>query len=49
MGLGFWRYKHYISGYQPAQKWLKDRKDRQLDTQDVDHYMTIIAALSLLP
>ncbi len=37
----------YIGGYQPAQKWLKDRRERSLDHNDVAHYMNIIAALSL--
>ena len=35
----------YIGGYQPAQKWLKDRKDRTLDFQDILHYGRIIYAL----
>ncbi|WP_317133730.1 type ISP restriction/modification enzyme [Galbibacter orientalis] len=28
----------YISGYQPAQKWLKDRKGRTLEFDDILHY-----------
>ncbi len=40
-------WEFYIGGYQPAQKWLKDRRDRTLDHNDVGHYMNIIAALSL--
>ncbi len=36
----------YIGGYQPAQKWLKDRKDRELQIDDIRHYMKIIVALS---
>ncbi len=35
----------YIGGYQPAQKWLKDRKGRQLDYEDIFHYQKIIVAL----
>lgn len=35
----------YIGGYQPAQKWLKDRKGRKLNHDDVKHYQKIIAAL----
>lgn len=38
-----WNY--YIGGYQPAQKWLKDRKGRTLDFQDVLHYGRIAFAL----
>jgi hypothetical protein len=35
----------YIGGYQPAQKWLKDRKGRQLTFDDIRHYQKIIVAL----
>lgn len=35
----------YIGGYQPAQKWLKDRKGRELDYEDILHYQKIIVAL----
>ena len=35
----------YIGGYQPAQKWLKDRKGRTLTSDDLLHYKAIIAAL----
>ena len=40
-------WEFYIGGYQPAQKWLKDRQGRTLDISDVKHYMNIISALSL--
>jgi very-short-patch-repair endonuclease len=36
----------YIGGYQPAQKWLKDRKNRKLDVDEIYHYQKIIAALA---
>lgn len=36
----------YIGGYQPAQKWLKDRKGRTLAFDDIRHYLRIIHALS---
>ena len=36
----------HIGGYQPAQKWLKDRKGRALSFEDVMHYQTIIKVLS---
>ena len=39
-------WNFYIGGYQPAQKWLKDRKDRTLGYEDIFHYQKIIAALS---
>ncbi len=34
-----------IGGYQSAQKWLKDRRGRSLNFDDVLHYQKIIAAL----
>jgi predicted helicase len=40
-------WKFYIGGYQPAQKWLKDRKGRDpLSNSDIEHYQKIIVALS---
>ncbi len=39
-------WNFYIGGYQPAQKWLKDRKGRKLSTEDVLHYQKIIVALT---
>ena len=37
----------YIGGYQPAQKWLKDRKRRTLGYDDIVHYRKIIRVLHL--
>ncbi len=34
-----------IGGYQPAQKWLKDRRGRRLTADDVRHYMHLVRAL----
>lgn len=39
-------WNFYIGGYQPAQKWLKDRKGRTLDFEDILHYQKIIVALT---
>lgn len=39
-------WNFYLGGYQPAQKWLKDRKDRELQIDDIRHYMKIIVALT---
>ncbi len=39
-------WNFYIGGYQPAQKWLKDRKDRTLEFEDILHYQKIIVALT---
>ncbi len=36
----------YIGGYQPARKWLKDRKGRPLTFDDVKHYQRILKVLS---
>jgi predicted helicase len=38
-----WEFQ--IGGYQPAQKWLKDRKGRALSWDDVRHYQRIIKIL----
>lgn len=38
-------FEMYIGGYQPAQKWLKDRKGRTLTFDDIEHYRRIIAIL----
>ena len=39
-------WSFYIGGYQPAQKWLKDRKSRQLSFDDIVHYQKIIKILA---
>jgi type I restriction-modification system DNA methylase subunit len=39
-------WNFYIGGYQPAQKWLKDRKGRILTDDDIIHYQKIIVALT---
>ena len=39
-------WNFYIGGYQPAQKWLKDRKGRALTNTDIEHYQKIIVALA---
>lgn len=38
-------WEFFIGGYQPAQKWLKDRKGIKLEWDDVMHYQHIISAL----
>ena len=35
-----------IGGYQPAQKWLKDRKNREIEYEDVKHYQRFLKVLS---
>jgi len=39
-------WNFFIGGYQPAQKWLKDRKGHILTNADIEHYQKIIVALS---
>lgn len=36
----------FIGGYQPAQKWLKDRRGRALSWDDIGHYQKIIKILT---
>ncbi|SMF75204.1 N-6 DNA Methylase [Allosphingosinicella indica] len=35
----------HIGGYQPAQKWLKDRRGRALSWDDIGHYQKIVKIL----
>lgn len=39
-------YDFHIGGYQPAQKYLKDRKDKKLSTQEFENYEKMIVALN---
>ncbi|HMO42262.1 MAG TPA: hypothetical protein PKB04_02835 [Phenylobacterium sp.] len=39
-------WNFFIGGYQPAQKWLKDRRGRVLSWDDIGHYQRIIKALA---
>ena len=36
----------HIGGYQPAQKWLKDRRGRSLSFEDISHYQRIVKILT---
>jgi predicted helicase len=38
-------WSFYIGGYQPAQKWLKDRKGMTLTFDDIAHYQKIVKVL----
>jgi len=38
-------WNFYIGGYQPARKWLKDRIERTLTFDEIEHYQRIIVAL----
>lgn len=39
-------WNFHIGGYQVAEKWLKDRRDRKLGYDELDTYCRVIAALS---
>tara|TARA_B100001059_G_scaffold22017_2_gene17646 strand:+ start:3583 stop:6834 length:3252 start_codon:yes stop_codon:yes gene_type:complete len=39
-------WEFFIGGYQPAQKWLKDRLGKNLSNDDINHYRRIIVALT---
>ena len=38
-------WNFHIGGYQPAQKWLKDRRGRALSFEDIVHYQKIVKIL----
>jgi predicted helicase len=38
-------WEMHIGGYQPLEKWLKDRKGRTLEFDDVRHYLRVVVAL----
>lgn len=39
-------WEFYIGGYQPAQKWLKDRRERTLSDDEIDHYQKMIVSMN---
>ena len=39
-------WEMHIGGYRVAEKWLKDRRGRQLSYDDLTHYQSVIAALA---
>ncbi|GCE05615.1 type ISP restriction/modification enzyme [Dictyobacter aurantiacus] len=39
-------WEFHIGGYQVCQKWLKDRKGRKLEFNDIAHYHRVLAALA---
>lgn len=39
-------WEFHIGGYQPAQKWLKDRRGRSLSWDDIGHYQKIVKILA---
>ncbi len=39
-----WEFR--VGGYQVCEKWLKDRRGRALDHDDIEHYQHLVSALS---
>ena len=39
-------WEFHVGGYQVCEKWLKDRKGRQLTFSDLQHYQHVVAALA---
>ena len=39
-------WEFYVGGYQPAQKYLKDRKDKKLTTAEFENYEKMIVSLT---
>ena len=39
-------WQFHVGGYQVCEKWLKDRKGRELSFEDLEHYGHIVSALS---
>ena len=38
-------WDYFIGGYQVLDKWLKDRKDKSLSSEEINHYIKVIEAL----
>lgn len=38
-------WEYYIGGYQVLAKWLKERKERKLSLDNIEHYLKIITAI----
>jgi hypothetical protein len=39
-------WNFHIGGYQVCEKWLKDRKGRALEHDDIEHYQRTVSALA---
>ena len=39
-------WQFYVGGYQVCEKWLKDRRGRKLDLDDINHYQKTVVALA---
>jgi hypothetical protein len=38
-------WEFYVGGYQVCEKWLKDRRGRQLSYEELEHYQKIVVAI----
>jgi predicted helicase len=38
-------WEFHIGGYQVCEKWLKDRRGRELSAEDIEHYQKVVVAL----
>ena len=43
IGPGVWDFS--VGGYQVCNKWLKDRKGRQLSLEEIEQYQRVVVAL----
>jgi predicted helicase len=39
-------WEYHIGGYQVAEKWLKDRKGKELSSEEVAHYTKVVTAIA---
>src|SRR4030042_4865503 len=39
-------WEYHIGGYQVSEKWLKDRKGRELSSEEVAHYARVVTAIA---
>jgi predicted helicase len=39
-------WEYHIGGYQVAEKWLKDRKAKELSSEEVAHYAKVVTAIA---
>ena len=39
-------WEYHIGGYQVSEKWLKDRKGKELSSEEVAHYARVVTAIA---
>jgi hypothetical protein len=45
-GVSEYIWNFYIGGYRVLDKWLKSRKNRRLEGEDIEQFLQIVAILS---